>query len=244
MKTKAHRFTELAENRVRMFLVIGIVFVVFNVLVFVPPFKMDTPTFWIAYVFTLIAIVAQAGVCILAFGRAQTLRSKVLGFPIFETGLVYLVVQVVLCFILLIAGSFIELDFSVSLIPCVLILAAAAVIIIAVDAGREEITRQDESIRADTSFIRLLTADIQSLIPRATDDTTKIALNKLYEALRYSDPVHTTGLEGVEAEIGQAFVTVKSQVVAGNDASKSIEELSLLLNERNLKARVLKQQAL
>lgn len=238
------RFLNLIDNKVRGLIILGIVLVVFNVLVFAIPFGRGGATFWIAYGFSTVAIIAQAGVCVVAFGRADTLRSKVLGFPIVEVGFVYVLAQLVLCLLLMTAGSFVALPVAVSLVPCILLMAAAAVLILVVDAAREEIDRQDVSVRANTALMRMLGADVQALLPRALDDASKIALAKLADELRYSDPVHVDGLEGIEAEMGQAFAAVKAQVLSGTDASAAVAELSALLNERNLKCQVLKQQAL
>jgi hypothetical protein len=234
----------MVDNKVRGLVILGITLVVANVLIFATPFEREA-IFWIAYGFTMFAVLAQAGVCVLAFGKAETLRSKVLGIPIIEVGFVYLLVQLVLCLALMTAATFIkDMPVAWALIPCVLVLAVAAVLILMVDGAREEIERQDVAIRTDTGFMRMLTADVQALISRATDDASRAALGRLAETLRYSDPVHTPGLEGIEAQMGQAFLAVRQQVSVGTDANAAVDELSLLLNERNIKAQALKQQAL
>jgi hypothetical protein len=221
-----------------------VITVLFNVLSFAAPFRLDTPAFWVAWIFGIVAIVAQFIIYIFFFDKARNLRSKVMSFPLLEVGFIYLLVQVVLSLILMTSGIFLNVPVVVAIIPCVLVIAFFALAFILVNAGRGEIERQDESIRVNTTFMRMLNADVQALIARAKNDTDKIALTKLAEALRYSDPVHVDGLEGIEAEMGQAFLAVKAQVSAGEDASASIEELSLLLSERNGKAKVLKQQSL
>ena len=70
------------------YLALGIVFIVFNVLAFAISTE-KAGTFWTAYIFTLLAFAAQIGIWRLAFGKAETLKSKFLGIPLLHVGVAH-----------------------------------------------------------------------------------------------------------------------------------------------------------
>ncbi len=97
-------------------------------------------------------------------------------------------------------------------------------------------------MKTQTQFIKLLTVDAESLLDRAKSDAVKTECKKVYEAVRYSDPMSNDALSVIEAKI-----TVKmdelSSAVGADDAAKAKEIadrwLSLLATEKQ-KCRALK----
>ena len=71
----------MKKNRGMAYTVLGIAFILFNVLAFVIPTE-KTPTFWTAYIFSVIAFAAQIGIWHFTFKGAETLKSKFLGIPL------------------------------------------------------------------------------------------------------------------------------------------------------------------
>lgn len=67
----------MSKNIKLGYLILGIVFVLFNVIAFAVPTD-KTSVFWITYAFTVISIVAQIFIWNLAFSKAETLKSKFL----------------------------------------------------------------------------------------------------------------------------------------------------------------------
>ena len=69
------------ENKKKksIILVYGILFVMFNVVYFIIPFKKNNVT-WIEYVFCLIAIIASLVITLYAFNNGENLKSKVYCF--------------------------------------------------------------------------------------------------------------------------------------------------------------------
>jgi hypothetical protein len=92
--------------------------------------------------------------------------------------------------------------------------------------------------------MRMLRADVQALTLRVQGDADKAVLGRIADELRYSDPVHVEGLEGIEAEMGQTFTALRQQALAGEDVSALAAQLSAQNGERSLKCKVLKQQRL
>ena len=84
----------MKKNTKLAYAVLGIVFILFNVIAFAVPTD-KTITFWIAYAFTVVAFALQIGIWNAAFKATETLKSKFLGVPIIYVGIVYLVLQLI-----------------------------------------------------------------------------------------------------------------------------------------------------
>ena len=65
---------------------------------------------------------------------------------------------------------------------------------------------------------------------------TKTALIKLAEKIRYSDPMSSEALADLEAEISEKITTLKTVA----DKQNMIQEIELLMTERNKKTKMLK----
>ena len=77
--------------------------------------------------------------------------------------------------------------------------------------------------------------EAEKLMARAKTPEAKVTCKKVYEAVRYSDPRSSDGLDEIERKIEaqfSAFTNTASEEVA--------EELLLLIGERNRKCKLLK----
>ena len=134
------------------------------------------------------------------------------------------------------------LAFLPSWIPlalALLILAVYAFAILKAVVAAELVESVDEKTRAKTSFIRNLTVDADSLLSRAMSEPVKAACKKVFEALRYSDPVSAYGLVDVEERIKAEFDVLTDAVIADDPkaVSASADELLTLIAERNKKSK-------
>ncbi len=134
------------------------------------------------------------------------------------------------------------LAFLPSWIPlalALLILAIYAFAILKAVVAAELVESVDEKTRAKTSFIRNLTVDADSLLSRAKSEPVKAACKKVFEALRYSDPVSAYGLVDVEERIKAEFDALTDAVIADDPkaVSASADELLTLIAERNKKSK-------
>ena len=84
----------MKKNSSKGYVILGILFVLVSVIAFAVPLA-KTAAFWISYAFTVIAFAAQIVIWKAALGRAESLKSKFLGFPVVHIGMVYLVVQII-----------------------------------------------------------------------------------------------------------------------------------------------------
>ena len=85
-------------------------------------------------------------------------------------------------------------------------------------------------------YIKSLQVDAEMLANTETDPEVKVALTKLAEAIRFSDPMSNEVLADIEAEIA---AKVKELKTAENKA-EIIKVLDSLITERNKKAKLLK----
>ena len=178
-------------------LALCITFALFNVIAFVVPTD-KTTTFWIAYGFSVFAFVAQIPLWAIAFGKKDTLKSKFLGIPVVRVGVAYLIIQLVAFAVFMVLPS---LAPWIAVIACSIILAVSALCVIAGHAGEIEITRVENAIKAKRAFIQFLQADIEMLAKTEEDAATKIALGKLAEQVRFSDPMSPEMLGELESRI-------------------------------------------
>lgn len=222
----------MKKNSSKGYLILGILLVLVSVIAFAVPSAKNT-AFWISYGFTVLAFAAQIAIWKAAFGRAEFLKSKFLGFPIVHIGIVYLVVQIIDLAVFLFIPT---LPIWSAVVACAVIAGVSAVCMIASDVGRSEIERVSAKVREKTFYIKQLQVDVELLAGAETDTATKSALTRLAEKIRYSDPMSDGQLADIEDRITVKFAELKSSA----DKVKIINELNSLLDERNRKCKLLK----
>ena len=222
----------MKKNSSKGYLILGILFILVSVIAFAVPTS-KTTAFWISYAFTVIAFAAQIIIWKAALGRSESLKSKFLGLPVLHIGIVYLVVQVVALIVFL---SIPTLPIWSAVVACAVIAGVSAVCMIASDVGRGEIDRVSAKVREKAFYIKQLQADVELLAGAETDTTTKSALMQLAEKIRYSDPMSNEQIADIENRIAAKIAELKSST----DKTGIINELNLLLDERNKKCKLLR----
>lgn len=219
------------KNKNLVYAVLGILFVLISVIVFAIPTE-STATFWIAYIFTVIAFVVQIAIWKQAFGKEDTLKSKFLGFPVVHIGIVYLIIHVVA---LAVFTAVPTLPAWSAIVACAVILGVSAVCMIVGEVGRNEIERVETKVQRKVSFIKELQSDVELLADIETDTDTKTALQQLAEKIRFSDPMSNDAL----AEIEKVITDKVSELKTASSKMAVIKEIISLLADRNKKAKIL-----
>ena len=222
----------MKKNTKRAYIILGVVFILFNVIAFAVP-TAKTATFWIAYAFTVIAFALQIGTWSAAFKADDTLKSKFLGIPIIYVGIIYLAFQLIAFAVFMI---FPIIPSWIAIIVCALILGVSAICLISTDTAKDEIARVEEKVNRKVFYIRELQVDVEMLAEEEQNPETKMALQKLAEKIRYSDPMSSETLVDLETRISEKVMTLKTT----DNKLKIITELDSLLTERNKKAKILK----
>lgn len=225
----------------------AILLAVFNVICFVTPntqkiyeteYVKFGGAFWTGYIFITLAFIGQLICAFLAF-RAENLQKMFYSLSLVTvsyTGLILTIIFGALCM------AIPDLPNWVGIIVCLLILAFNAIAVIKASAAAEIVGKTDEKVKAQTAFIKEMTAEAQNLTNRANAPKLKEYCKKVYEALRFSDPISDEQLADIETRIKEEFATFTDAVISeDSDLTKSSgTELLNLINERNGKCKSLK----
>ena len=222
----------MKKNSTKGYIILGILFALVSIIAFAVP-TAKTATFWIAYAFTTAAFAVQIGVWRAALGKAETLKSKFLGFPVVHIGIVYAVIQVIAFAIFMFVPT---LPVWSAIVVCSVIVGVSAVCMISAEAGRNEIERVETKVQKKVFYIRELQADVELMANNESDADVKTSLTQLAEKIHFSDPMSNEQLADLENQISSKVLELKTT------ANKVIviTELSLLLDERNKKCKILK----
>lgn len=174
--------------------------------------------------------------CIFQAGQQ---RKKFLNIPVISLSYTALLVSMIVGAVAM-AVPFVP--YWVGIILDVLIVAFYAIAIISSKAAADTIENIDKKVKAQTFFIKSLTVDAESLLPRAKSDETKAIAKKVYEVIRYSDPMSNEALSPVESQITIKFNEFSNAVIEDNKpTAKAIgNELIILVNDRNKKCKLSK----
>ncbi len=194
--------------------------------------------FWIAFVFIVLAFIGNLVCAYLAF-KAENLKKMFLNLPLIMVSWSALIAMLVVSSALMLIPN---CPAWITAVVCIIILAFNAIAVIKAAWASEAVEKIDEKVTAQTAFIKNLIVDTESILSHAKSDIVKAECKKVYEAVRYSDPMSNDALSVIEAKI-----TVKvdefSSAVGADDAEKSkeiAEEIVILVADRNKKCKVLK----
>lgn len=219
----------------------ALLFVLFNLLVFVPPrfvgeYDKFGGAFFAGYVGITVAFVGQL-VCAHFALKAENAQKLFYHLPLVTvsyTGLVLTLFCGGLCMVVP------DLPNWVGALVCLLILVFCAVAVIKAAAAAELVAGVDEKVSTQTQFIKNLTVDAENLCARAQSDEAKAACKKVYEAIRYSDPMSTDALAGIEMKIEDSFSAFSTKIKLGESCTDLANELVNLIGDRNAKCKLFK----
>ena len=187
-------------------LIWAILLAVFNVICFITPDETAGMSkfggaFWAGYIFITIAFIGQL-VCAYIALKTDDKTKLFYNIPIIRvsyTGLILTLVFGALCM------AIPNLPNWVGIIVCVLVLAFTAIAVIKAKAASDVVENIDKKVKAQTLFVKSITVDAESLLARAATPEAKDACKKVFEAVRYSDPMSNDALAGVESQITLKF---------------------------------------
>ena len=214
----------MSKNRVRFYIVLAVVFAIFSAIAFAAPFG-HSAVFWLSYVFGVIAIAVQTYSWPKAFS-GEGARSKFYGFPIARVTTIYMVVQLILSLIFMIAGA--KVPVWIPVILYVVLLGLAAIGLIAVEVTRDEVERQETVREVKTGTMKALQAKANAIAASCDDPEKKKSLMKLAEDFRYSDPVSSDATQKLEMKL-----EVMLDELQENESAELAKRIESVLSERN-----------
>lgn len=194
--------------------------------------------FWTAWVFMIAAFIGNL-VCASAAFKEENINRFFYNVPLIRVSFTGLILMLIIGTVLMLIPN---CPAWITAILCLVIFAVTVAAAVGAKAAADTVADTDSKVRAKTMFIRSLTADAESLISYAKTPEIKTACRKVYEAVRYSDPMSDAALAEAETSITLIF-NVYSNAVRDNDETKALgaaKELLLLIEERNKKCRLLK----
>lgn len=215
----------------------------FNVIVFVTPNEAGGMTkydgaFWVGYIFITIAFIGQLVCAYFAFKPSD--RQKVFyNIPLFTisyAGLIVMVIAGTACM------AIPNLPNWVGIIVCMLVLVITAMAVLTATFAASAVCEIDQRVKVKTFFIKSLTVDAEHLMSISKTAELRALAKKVYEAVRYSDPMSNAVLVEVEEKIQNSFSDFENAVTNEDFelASSNSDELLSLIDVRNKKCKLLK----
>ena len=215
----------------------------FNLIIFVTPNEIGgiskfSSSFWVGYIFITIAFLGQLA-CVFVTFKSNNLQKFFYNIPLISLSYSGLIAM-------LIAGSVFMavpvLPTWIGIIVCAVILAFNMNAIIKASAAAEIVNAIDEEIKNQTFFIKNLLVEAQTLMAFAKSDELLAEAKKVYETIRYSDPLENSALSALDAQIERQFNAFSDAIKT--DSAKLSQEMSatliVMLEKRNQKCKLLK----
>lgn len=215
----------------------AIVLALFNVISFVVPAE-KTTSFWIGYIFISLTFIGQFA-CSYTVFKSNNATKIFYHLSLVKIGYVGLIASFVVGGLCMLISP---LPYWVGVVACAVVLVANILSVVKAIAAIDEIERIDTKVKAQTFFIKSLTVDADTLMESAKSETVKTVCRRVYEAIRYSDPMSNDVLASVESQITIKFAEFSDAVKADN-AEKVLEisnEVIILIGDRNKKCKLVK----
>lgn len=200
--------------------------------------KLQSVNFWIGYGLITVTLIGQLICSHKAFlsDSAQKMFYRISLLRVSYVGLVVSFIVGTLCMLIP------ALPYWISVIICVIVLAFNVFSVAKATAATAEIERIDEKIQTQTFFIRSLTVDAATLMEQVNSPDVRAECNKVYEAIRYSDPMSHDALDSVEMQITLKFEEFSAAVQSNQVESVTslANEVIVLVENRNQKCKLLK----
>lgn len=197
-----------------------------------------TANFFAAMAVMLIGYAYSVLVTLFAFKKANSNEKTFYGIPVAYNGVVTFAVLTVA------SALFMLLNLSIIAITAItaVILVISAIGLVKTSVARSAVEATGEKVKQQTAFIRLLSADAEHLMTTAKTPEIKAETKKVYEAIRYSDPMSNEALRDIETKIQYQFSAFTNAVK--NEDSELVAsmatELVELIDARNKKCKALK----
>ncbi len=220
-----------------------IVFAVFTTILFLTvnkfcPKRLDSGVFWLAFVFAVpVNLLAAVGLHLWSNHKDSS--------DIVQLPAIYLVIAGGAIAYLLSGIIFMYFNINKFLVPVIVeLLITAAYVIVAMFMmfGTDYITETQKQTKQKVLYVRMLQADVEDCIPKATTPEVRKALTAFAEKVHYSDPMSHPSLAGIEGELSSTVTKISMALAQGDNdlATSLIATGEELLSQRNRRCIMLK----
>lgn len=224
------------KNRKVMYILLGIAFVVYSAIVWLIPWEKNT-LIVLSYIFSLISFAAQGILWKFAWEDSDTAMNKFYGIPILRLGIIYLMLQVIIGFLVMAAST--VLPYWIAILIYILLLGAFAFAVIVATQIKEQIDTMEVSQKQETHFIKRLRVEASYLYDTYMGNEK---LRQISEKLKYSDPVSAEELQEEDKELALLLEQIKQSLQEGKEEeSASMADAFLAkLEKRNRLCKIYK----
>ena len=218
------------KSWIMMAAIYAIVFVVFNLLVFLIVNKKNE-VFWLSYAFMCIAFLVQIVSMLLALRSLET-ETVFMGIPLASLSLYYFFAAI---FVGAVFMFFQNAPFKLALIFQILILAIYSVVAIMALMSRNVVQDVNDNLKENVEAIKTLVVDVDVFIPQVSDLGLKKALKKLSETIKYSDPMSNAEVADIEEQIMQTVNELRINIENSRNAEaiQTCKDIEVLFMQRN-----------
>ena len=219
----------------------AVILVLFNVIAFVSVGwegqEKYTASFWIGYVLITLTFIGQLACAYTAF-KEENLSKFFYSIPIISISYTCLIISIAVGGLCMLIPT---IPYWLGIIICSIVLCFNVISVGKAVAASDIASDIDDKIKTQTFFIKSLTVDADTLMAKAKSDIAKAECKKVYEEVRYSDPMSNAALASVESQITIKFAQLSDSVEADNgNISELANEVIILLRDRNNKCKLLK----
>ncbi len=194
--------------------------------------------FWISWGFIIFAFLGQLICAYIAF-RGENKNKLFLNVSIISQSYIGTILSTVVGSSLI----FIEgIPAYLASVICVVVFCFNVISVLKAKAASDTVENTDKRIKTQTAFVSAMTVRAENLMAKAKASDVKAELEKLYEAIRYSDPMSVPDVSDTENQIS-ALYTKLEQALETDDIEgiKMLSgQISLLVGERNSKIKLIK----
>ena len=218
----------MKKDMLRGIVGLAVVLILYLLVAFLIPF-VHTATFWVSFLFTLVAFVVVGAAIYIAFIRKPDAKSRFYGFPIAKIGAIYGLVQLIAGLGGMAAAAYVPAGLAA--LVYAIALGAAVIGLISAEAVADQIHVQDAKLKKDVAVMRALQSKVNQMVNLTEDADVK----KLADQFRYSDPVSGDGLADIERDLSAVVDELQSALVDGDAAAAGqlCRKASAVLAERN-----------
>ena len=213
----------------------AVLLAVFNIVVFlarpvIPGYVVSYDVrFWIAWVFIIASFAANLLCANKAF-KAENLEKLFYKVPLITVSYTGLIAMLVLGGALMLIPN---CPVWIAAVVCAVAAAFTAIAVVKADWAGDAVGEVHEKVNTQTQFIKLLTVEAETLMSKAKTPEAQAAAKKVYEAVRYSDPMSSDALTAIEAELSEKFKAFEAAVTSGTAPKPAAEDFLAALEKRN-----------
>lgn len=117
----------MKKEMIRGGVFLAVAMIAYHLIAFLAPF-MKSATFWVSYLFTLMAFVMASGAMYIAFFRKPDARSRFYGFPIVKVGMIHCSGQLIVGLVVMSLAAWVPVWMAAIIYIVAFAVAAAGII--------------------------------------------------------------------------------------------------------------------